>query len=271
MALTFITDLSESRLFPTYTNLNKFQAQQVAELIFLYFCGINILSADETTQPWIANYCRRTILYGTFDVKRNVATDLYVLIHAILGDDVHFKDAKTSAYFIDKMSIDLKTMVNYLKAVAFDRPNRTTTRLLFTNIDRRLHVSNSTLRAIRRDAMDWPTLPHTNRKQCMMRLLPYLRTHAYRSEILPFLEKVARHEKLCDPDVDDACNESRSLLKDLHRIGETSSSGGTGSASVATSLGGLGSGFDPNGDWGIYPKPKRKKKLHAPDIIRRAL
>lgn len=36
------------------------------------------------------------------------------------------------------------------------------------------------------------------------------------------------------------------------KIKETASSGATGAASVATVVGGLGAGFDPNGDKGIY-------------------
>jgi hypothetical protein len=48
---------------------------------------------------------------------------------------------------------------------------------------------------------------------------------------------------------------------------ENASAGATGSASVATVVGGLGAGFDPNGDKGIYQKtPKIKKPL----LIRRA-
>lgn len=43
---------------------------------------------------------------------------------------------------------------------------------------------------------------------------------------------------------------------------ESASAGATGSASVATVVGGLGAGFDPNGDKGIYQKaPKVKKPL----------
>jgi hypothetical protein len=49
-------------------------------------------------------------------------------------------------------------------------------------------------------------------------------------------------------------------------ITETASCGATGSSSIATAVGGLGAGFDPNGDKGIYEKPNKKKK--AP-VLRR--
>ncbi len=49
---------------------------------------------------------------------------------------------------------------------------------------------------------------------------------------------------------------------------ESATCGATGAASIATtpgSVGGIGVGFDPKGDQGIYQKVKKKKPL----IIRR--
>lgn len=60
----------------------------------------------------------------------------------------------------------------------------------------------------------------------------------------------------------------------LKIIKECSSSGSTGSASIASVSGTVGKtikrypegegpigvGFDPDGDWGIYQKPKKNKK-----------
>ena len=42
---------------------------------------------------------------------------------------------------------------------------------------------------------------------------------------------------------------------------ESATCGATGAASVATVVGGLGAGFDPNGDKGIYQKAKKKPLL----------
>lgn len=43
-------------------------------------------------------------------------------------------------------------------------------------------------------------------------------------------------------------------------IKEQASSGSTSAASVATVVGGLGTGFDPNGHKGIYQDTGKKKK-----------
>lgn len=46
----------------------------------------------------------------------------------------------------------------------------------------------------------------------------------------------------------------------IQAIKENATSGSTSAASVATCVGGLGTGFDPNGHKGIYQdKPKKKK------------
>lgn len=56
-------------------------------------------------------------------------------------------------------------------------------------------------------------------------------------------------------------------------LSETATAGATGAGNIAVCVGakgGIGAGFDPNGDWGIYnsAKPKGKKKS-GPGVIRR--
>jgi len=43
-------------------------------------------------------------------------------------------------------------------------------------------------------------------------------------------------------------------------INETSTAGATAAGNVATSVGGIGGGFDPNGHKGIYDAVERQKK-----------
>lgn len=52
---------------------------------------------------------------------------------------------------------------------------------------------------------------------------------------------------------------------------ETASAGSTAAGSVATSIGGIGAGFDPNGHKGIYDaaEKKKKRKKTSETIIRR--
>jgi len=59
------------------------------------------------------------------------------------------------------------------------------------------------------------------------------------------------------------------LSEDLHReLFEHASAGGSSAGNIATSVGGIGAGFDPNGDHGIYGKNPKKKSKKTP-ILRR--
>jgi len=55
------------------------------------------------------------------------------------------------------------------------------------------------------------------------------------------------------------------------KIVETSSAGATAAGAVATSVGGIGAGFDPNGHKGIYDaaEKKRKRTKRSESVIRR--
>ena len=52
-------------------------------------------------------------------------------------------------------------------------------------------------------------------------------------------------------------------------IVETASAGASASGSVATSVGGIGAGFDPNGHKGIYDAAERKKTKKKGSVNRR--
>lgn len=56
---------------------------------------------------------------------------------------------------------------------------------------------------------------------------------------------------------------SETLLK------EFASSGGSSAGNVASVPGGLGAGFDPSGDHGVYGENPKKKKRKKMTVIRR--
>lgn len=64
---------------------------------------------------------------------------------------------------------------------------------------------------------------------------------------------------------------------EIEQLVETSSAGGTSAGNIAvvpgngnSSKGSIGAGFDPNGDFGIYPKPSLKKKQSQKTFIQRS-
>ena len=84
----FIGDLSESRLIPSKSNLRKFSAQEVSDLVVLNLCALYILWSNAETQKFAENYAKRTVSYGAnFSKWQTNGTDLYILLHALVSDE----------------------------------------------------------------------------------------------------------------------------------------------------------------------------------------
>lgn len=238
MAFTFISGLSESKLFPTKESLKRHKMQDVADMGYLYFCALRILLEVDETKAFARQYCKRTIEWGTFDKWRNDATDMFVILHAIRG---YTDDDDWSGYPINR-----ELIVSWLRDEAHDRSRASNTKRLFQRLDFDFKVREESMRSIRRLVQDWPDLDKHKKKLAMTRLLQMFRHRMHKSELLPYLDRAARIQDL--------------EMDDVQNLEENASAGATSSASVATSVGGLGAGFDPNGDWGIYQSKKKKKK-----------
>lgn len=260
---SFLTELSESRLFPSVKALDRLARPDLAELTHLYLCALRILLRDPHSAGWARQYVRRTLHWGGFTRWRNDATDLYVLLHALStkGDGVS--------------TLFHQTLLRWLRAATTgDGEHETEARRVLVRLDLDLGVKDGSMRAIRRLVMDWPVLTRREQRLVMTRLLQFLRSRAAKAEVLPYLNRVAGLRNL---EIKGACNletgagcygDSRpalplGFLAGLagRRLGETATSGATSAASVATVAGGLGVGFDPDGDTGIYPKKPKSKPI----------
>lgn len=115
---------------------------------------------------------------------------------------------------------------------------------LFMRLDSMFKISNGAMRALRRAVTDWDKLKERDREDNLSKLIQMIHARApSNSELLPHLKTLS------------------------NEMNESASSGATGAANVATVVGGLGAGFDPDGDWrSIYSGKKQKKK---PIVIRR--
>lgn len=150
---------------------------------------------------------------------------------------------------------------------------------------------------MRRLIMDWPDLDGRESKLAMTRLLQFFRSRANKGEFLLMLNRASRHGDLelhgvCDLESGDGCGTGRdepfaephhgaAPVKKGFGLGgllaagaagyalghmikknttESATAGGTSAASVATSVGGIGAGFDNDHSKSIYPAPKNSTK-----------
>jgi hypothetical protein len=291
---TVLNTLSESRLIPSQSTLRHFSAEDMAELAVLYICALYILDHYEDSKSAARNYAKRTIQYGTdFDRWRVSASDLYAILYALEAKGVNLRDPANSDRFRDSLPMGMRLLIVWLKAMATNTMSKAVHRNLFTRLDQNFRIRQSSIRAVRRAVMDWDDLDNNERRLTMTRLMQLIRVRAPKSEILPLLNDVANRHHL---DVDGVGTKASSdylstgaserkegslmlalagvaagvaMANTLKKKNESASAGATGAASVATVVGGIGSGFDPNGDKGIYQDTKSDSKKKKPLILRR--
>ena len=287
-----LNTLSESRLIPSQSTLRNYDAEELAELVVLYVCALYIMEHYSDSKTRAQAYAKRTIQYGTdFDRWRISASDLYAILYALLSRDVNLRNPRESDRLRENMPLGTSLLIRWLKAMATNTMTRNIHRALFARLDYNFKINNSSIRAVRRAVMDWEDLDSDERRMTMTRILQLMRARAPKSEVLPWLRDTAAkhhldistHSTVPSDYLSKGAPERKegSLLVALAGVAagvkavntirkktESASSGATGAASVATvatPLGGIGVGFDPKGDKGIYQGTKKKKPL----ILRR--
>lgn len=221
----FINDLCESHLFPSQTSLKKWKSTKIAELAYLYFLGIRILLHKDKT--WAEAYCKKAGEPNDFSSWRSSGNDLYVMLHALTADP-NDEDSKVT----DDIHITPGVIRTWLR-----HPEESKTHNLFVRLDGMLHISNSTMKSLRRIVGQWDKSDEAEQRATLTKIIQLIHARApSNSEILP-------------------------KLKNFLTIDESASMGATGAANVATAVGGLGAGFDPDGEWrSVFPRKKQAKK-----------
>ena len=227
MSFEFITDLCESHLIPSRTSLKHWKISKLTDICYLYFLGLRILLDNKTSKDWARKYCDNAGEQNDFSVWRSNANDLYALLFALTSDD----DSKISPGII----------LQWLRHMA-THDDEDYTHRLFMRLDGMFNVSSGAMRSMRRVVLHWDDVETRERHNVLVKLIQMIHSLApSNSELLPELKKVS------------------------HEMTESASAGATGAASVASVVGGLGAGFDPNDQWrSIYSKKRTK-----PVILRR--
>lgn len=239
MKFAFLHELCESHLIPSQTSLKHWKPRDLTDLCYLYFLGLRILLANSETSEWARSYCHKAGEPNNFVKWRTDGNDLYVMLHALSSDpddEDNVKDTK----FLDRLNISPIIIRHWLRD-APEQIDSAETHKLFMRLDSMFRIDNATMRALRRTIMEWDELDEDARHDVIVKLVQMIRSRApSNSELLPQLKK-------------------------LDRMDESATSGATGAASIATATGGLGAGFDPDGQWrSVYSKvirriPKKKK------------
>lgn len=231
--MSILNELSESRLYPSRQSLKKQNFNDLAETVYLLILVLRVLVWEDETATWAKNYLKKTYR-ADYSNWRSDATDLYVALYALSQGEYGGGGKKT-------MSV---TLINrWFKAMIQRTTSEDDMRILFLRMDSLLHVKSSPLKALRRDIMDYPDLSRAEQESVVVRLLTRVRAKTAWVELARKL---------------------RAIKTEMDDLNENATAGSTSSANVATVAGGIGAGFDPNGDKGIY-----QTKAKKPVVLRR--
>ena len=225
-----IDQITESTLISSVDQLKKYDAREIADLIFLYFVALQILKSTFESAPFAIDYANHTRA-GSFDIFPRTGTDLNILIHTLFGKNNIFtknmlKNQKASDVLISKLRFNVSKAKSWLSNVR--KVNENSDNRFLLKIESDLQISVSNYKSVRRLATEWNSIDHSARQLAMTRLLQAFRAKAPRSELLPALEKVSKQKNLF-----------------LKGAGNPEKSGGSGSflkklgigAAVATGIG----------------------------------
>jgi len=224
----FVKDLNESRQYRTRQAIQRSNAREIVDHAFLDLITLWILYNEFDMAPIAIHYARKTMMYGDFRNYRQSGTDLYMTLHLIQSKnaDTLAGDSADNALLqrINLPQTQLKVFLNGLKMNSLERGvARQTLQLL----ERKLNITTSSYRSVRRLAQDWPVINESQRALVVTRLLQFYRTHARRSELFGFLQDLARTKKL---EIRNAHNAEKPKSKTAQTIATAAALGAAGYA-----------------------------------------
>lgn len=224
--------LEESNLLRALSNLRKYTAKDVADLLFLYCIGLHILRCDFNSAPHARDYARLSVGDGEWHTWRGLATDMYQFIH-ILHQAYPAHDWKmphSSELLVHEIGLDTHLLKDFLHNIQHRNFNDDRSGQYLLRMERMLRVQVTNYRSMRRIASDWMEahVDHEARSLVVTRLLQAMRHRAFRGDLNRMLEDLAGREKLeiqgaCDPETGKNCTvpgataqtKGPSLLKQL--------------------------------------------------------
>jgi len=198
--LSFFKELNESQLLPSVNHLSKFSLRDVADAVFLYLIALYIMKHEFEYAAIASKYAHRTLLNGHFDNFQSGSSDLRMLITALYGHSVivnnYLSDQASNGILRQRLNINENLIKSYLQSIQNAHLNDNTESRLLLAIQNELNIEVSNYRSIRRLAIDWNDISRNDKQLLITRLLQAFRSRFKRSELLGYLEHLAKEEKL---------------------------------------------------------------------------
>jgi hypothetical protein len=195
--MSFISsELHESRLFRSDAALKTRTAEDIKNIVFLYFVTLSIMKEEFLTAPWAQDYLTNTFKYGKeFKTVRRSDNDLYWGIYVInnkLVDKLSPKYVSQNEVQMERLNLPMNIIIPWVKnSIRGMSTSRETFRVLKT-LEQSLQITESDYRTLLAAATHWHKINDAQRSIVCTRLLQALRKYARMSEIYPEFEQFAK-------------------------------------------------------------------------------
>ena len=202
MELSLVTDLTESKMYRSKGQLNRYTARQVCDHAFMDLIAIWILLNEADSKNEAQSYAEKTIGFGRFNNFRQASTDLYLNIHVIAKKRTDLL-ASEDTNLLDKVFINERHVIKYLREASSNKLTKSTVRMILQRLEFSLQIENSNYRSVRRLAQNWPSLQTSQKRMVVTRMLFFYRANARRAEMYEHLNTLARRHGFDDPKAKD--------------------------------------------------------------------
>ena len=198
--LSLVNDLTESRAFRSRQDIGKFTAPQVSELVYAYCVALLILSEEYKYKNIAQVYARRTLSYNNFDYFRTNGTDLYLLVHSLIGSGsiIQFDQEKSSKTFIDRLQSNDILIKEFLYYIAGGMIKPDLSVRIMLKLERQLRVTSGELKKLRRWAVDFPYMKTKDKNNAVHSTMHFIQAYAPKSELHQALRDMGRERALKD-------------------------------------------------------------------------
>ncbi len=193
---SFINDLTESRAFRSRQDIGKFTAPEIGNIIYSYMIALMVMHNEFKYKKMAQDYSSRTLSYGNFDFFRTNGTDLYLLIHSILGKGsiIQFNDDKRSDAYVERLQSNILSVKNILNIIKQNNLSNVGSELM--RIERELKINDSVLKKSRRMVSDYSKLKQKERYTLLINIEQYIRRNVPKSELYSILQNMNKERQL---------------------------------------------------------------------------
>ena len=196
--IQLINNLTESRAFRSRQDVGNFTAKEIGEIIYVYCLALATLKNEFKYKKIARDYATRTMSYNDFDYFRTNGTDLYLLIHSLIGSGsiIQFKEKDTSDAYIKRLSNNKFFLLDFLNYIEMTEVDNSLANRLFLKLEKQFNISSAQSKKIRRELSMYDFLKIKDRANIVNLVLHQITNYVPRSELYRPLQDMFKERRL---------------------------------------------------------------------------